>query len=169
MASAEERLMEWLRDAHAMEEQSETMLSALAKRIENYPEVKAQVERHIEETRRQARDLRGCIERRGGDSSTFKDLMGKFVAMGQGLSGVVVGDEIVKGAMATYTFEHMEIASYNVLIAAAETVGDSQTRSVCERNRGEEEAMADWFRRQLPAITAKYLGREETPGVTAKH
>lgn len=37
MASAQERLMEWLRDAHAMKQQAETMLSSLASRIENYP------------------------------------------------------------------------------------------------------------------------------------
>lgn len=169
MASADKRLMEWLRDAHAMEEQSETMLAALAKRIENYPEVRSRVERHLEETKQQARDLRSCIERRGGDTSTVKDLAGKFVAMGQGLSGVVVGDEIVKGSMASYTFEHMEIASYTVLIAAADAVGDRETRSVCERIRSEEEAMAEWFEQNLPAVTATYLRREETPGATAKH
>src|SRR5437764_1339335 len=112
MATAEERLMQWLRDAHAMEEQAETMLTALSGRIQNYPEVRSQVERHLDETRQQARELRACIERRGGDTSTLKDVAAKFVAMVQGLSGVFVGDEIVKGSMASYTFEHMEIASY---------------------------------------------------------
>ena len=41
MATVDERLNEWLRDAHAMEEQAEQMLSATASRIENYPELKA--------------------------------------------------------------------------------------------------------------------------------
>ena len=45
MATAEERLMEWLRDAHAAEEQAETMLSGLAGRIENYPQLKARLEK----------------------------------------------------------------------------------------------------------------------------
>lgn len=169
MASADERLMEWLRDAHAMEEQAETMLSAQAKRIDNYPEVKAQIERHLAETREQARMLRACIERRGGDTSTMKDLAAKFVAMGQGLSGAFVGDEIVKGSMASYTFEHMEIASYTVLIAAAEEVGDSATASVCRTILQQEQAMADWLAREMPALVRKYLAREATPGVTAKH
>jgi len=167
MATAEERLMEWLRDAHAMEEQAETMLTALLKRIENYPEVRAKVEQHLEETRQQAQSLRTCIERRGGDTSTLKDLAGKFVAFGQGMSGMFVGDEIIKGSMASYTFEHMEIAAYKVLIAAAEAVGDQETRTVCERILKEEEATAAWFADNLASLTTKYLRREETPELSA--
>jgi ferritin-like metal-binding protein YciE len=70
MASAEERLMEWLRDAHAAEEQAETMLSGMARRIENYPDLRARIEQHIGETQRQAtvnlsnaRDARRIAER----------------------------------------------------------------------------------------------------------
>jgi ferritin-like metal-binding protein YciE len=169
MATAEERLMEWLRDAHAMEEQAITMLTSLAERIENYPEVKAQVEAHLEETRRHEADIRACIERRGGGTSLLKDLTGKVVATGQGLSGMFVSDEIVKGAMASYTFEHMEIASYTVLVSTAEAVGDMETREVCHRILQEELAMAERLQTALPFITRKYLNREETPGRTAKH
>lgn len=161
MATAEQRLMQWLGDAHAMEEQAETMLSTLAQRMVDYPDIKAQVERHLEETRRQAQDLRACIERHGGDTSTLKDLVAKFIAVGQGLSGLLVADEIVKAAIASYTFEHMEIACYNVLIATADAVGDRETKEVCERNLHEEEAMADWLARHLPSTTTKYLGLEE--------
>ncbi|AZO82041.1 MULTISPECIES: ferritin-like domain-containing protein [unclassified Bosea (in: a-proteobacteria)] len=168
MAHAEERLMEWLRDAHAMEQQAETMLSSLATRIENYPDVKAQIEAHLEETRRQASQLESCIQRRGGGTSTIKDLAGKFVAFGQGLSGIFVGDEIIKGALASYTFEQMEIASYRILIAAAEQVGDPETSAVCARILGEEEAMARWLAENLAPLTQRYLVREETPELEAQ-
>jgi ferritin-like metal-binding protein YciE len=161
MATSEERLMEWLRDAHAMEQQAETMLSALAKRIENYPEIRARIETHLQETRRQAQRLEACINRRGGDTSTLKDLAGKFVAVGQGLSGLFAGDEIIKGSMAGYSFEHMEIAAYKILIAAAEAVGDAETRAVCQGILREEETMASWLAAGLPALTAKYLARED--------
>jgi ferritin-like metal-binding protein YciE len=46
--------MDWLRDAHSAEEQAETMLSGMARRIENYPQLKARVEQHIRETQRHA-------------------------------------------------------------------------------------------------------------------
>src|SRR5215212_9611825 len=93
MASAEERLMEWLRDAHAAEEQAETMLRGMAGRIENYPDLRARIEQHIGETQRQAKLVRGCIERRGGSTSTIKDSAGKMLGFGQAMSGMFVGDE----------------------------------------------------------------------------
>ncbi|MDU0343181.1 ferritin-like domain-containing protein [Bosea rubneri] len=169
MASREERLMEWLRDAHAMEQQAVTMLSSLAGRIENYPELKQKIEEHLAETERQASMIESCITRRGGDTSTLKDLAAKFVAMGQGISGAFVGDEIIKGSMAGYTFEHMEIAAYRVLVAAADAIGDAETSAVCARILAEEVKMAAWLDENLPGVTAKYLAREETSGVEAKH
>lgn len=169
MATIEERLMEWLRDAHAMEQQAETMLSSLASRIENYPDVRAKIETHLAETQRQATMLEDCIRRRGGDTSTLKDLAAKFVAFGQGMSGIFADDEIIKGAMASYTFEHMEIAAYRVLIAAADQAGDQETSVVCARILREEEEMARWLSENIASLTQKYLGREETPHMEAQH
>ena len=169
MATAEERLMEWLRDAHAAEEQAETMLSGMAGRIQNYPQLKARIEQHLQETKRQAELVRGCIERRGGSTSTIKDAGAKMIAMGQAMSGMFVGDEVMKGSIASYAFEAMEIASYRILIATAEQVGDAETARVCQQILREEEAMAEWIEQNLPSLTQQYLRREETPGVTAKH
>jgi ferritin-like metal-binding protein YciE len=46
MTTPEDHLLNWLRDAHAMEKQAETMLSAMAGRLEHYPELKARIEAH---------------------------------------------------------------------------------------------------------------------------
>ena len=167
MTTKEDRLLEWLRDAHAMEKQAETMLTAQAGRIESYPDLKAKIEEHLAETRRQSDMLQSCIERRGGDTSTLKDLMGKFAAMGQGLGGAVMDDEVIKGSMASYTFEHMEIAAYRVLVAAAEAAGDPQTAAVCQRILNEEMAMATWLGENLPFVTTRFLALEEA-GASAK-
>jgi len=79
------------------------------------------------------------------------------------------GDEIVKAALATYTFEHMEIGSYRILIATAEALADTETKLVCEQILREEENMARWLEENLPSVTKQYLDREKTSGVTAKH
>src|SRR3712207_6296304 len=133
MASAEEHLMEWLRTAHAVEEQAETMRTAQAKRLEHYPQLKARIEQHITETQRQAEMVRGCIERRGGSTSTLKDMGAKMMAMGQGIGGMFTADEVIKGSLASTAFEAMESAYYRILIAAAEQVGDTQTAQVCRQ------------------------------------
>lgn len=169
MATTQERLVQWLRDAHAMEQQAEKMLAAQAERIEHYPDLKARMQQHLEETREQARQIEGCLKRHGSDTSTVKDFAGRFTAMAQGMSGYFVGDEVVKGSMAAYTFEHMEISSYRALIATAEAAGDQETKRVCENILRQEEAMAEWLKEHIAPITAQYLQREETPGATAKH
>jgi ferritin-like metal-binding protein YciE len=169
MTSADNKTyLDWLRDAHAMEQHAEQMLEKTASRIENYPEMKARIERHIEQTRGQADRLKRCIERHDSSTSAFKDVAAKVMGFGQTLSGLFVSDEVVKAAAASYAFEQMEIATYKVLIAAAEDNGDLETKRVCEQNLREEEEMADFIDRQLPAITHKFLAREAA-GETAKH
>jgi len=164
-----DNLLDWLRDAHAMEEQAEKMLTTTAERLENYPELRRRIEQHIEETRRQAQSVRGCIERLGGDTSAIKDATAKMMAMAQGMSGMFVSDEVVKASLASYTFEHMEIASYRALIAAAEACGDMETRRVCEQILVEEEAMANWLADHLSKTVQEFLVRDETAGTTARH
>ncbi|MFZ5676383.1 MAG: ferritin-like domain-containing protein [Pseudomonadota bacterium] len=169
MATAEERLMEWLRDAHAAEEQAETMLSGFAARLEHYPELKERVQKHVKETQHQAERVQACIKRRNGSTSTLKVIGAKTMGLGQALSGVFVGDEVVKGALAISAFEAMEIASYKILVRAAETVGDNDTAKVCGQILREEQEMAGWLDKHIDSITGKYLRLEEKPGATAKH
>ncbi len=168
MTESNDHLIDWLRDAYAMEQQAETMLTAMSERIEHYPDIRARISEHIRETRRQADMLRGCIERRGGDVSTIKNMAARAMAAAQGLGGMFASDEIVKGAMASYTFEHMEIASYRCLIAAADEVGDVETSRVCAEILREEQAMAEWVFEHLPEVTRAFLARSETAGAEAK-
>ena len=168
MTDAREHLLDWLRDAHAMEQQAEQMLKAQSSRIENYPKLKTRIEQHIQETLGQQQLLEGCISRLGGSPSAVKATMGKVMAMGQAVGGMMASDEIVKGSMASYVFEHMEIAAYRTLIAAAQAIGDVETQRVCEQILGQEEAMAKWLEENLAEVTQQFLVRDETPGVTAR-
>jgi ferritin-like metal-binding protein YciE len=169
LASVEERFMEWLRDAHAMEEQSEQMLESTSGRLENYPELRARFDAHRVVSRKHADRVRQCIERRGGSRSAIKDTMGKLMAFAQGASGLFVGDEVVKAVLAISTFEQMKITSYEILNSAAKVVGDGEAQRVCEESMREEEEMALWLEENIEPLTQAYLRREETHGVTAKH
>jgi ferritin-like metal-binding protein YciE len=169
MASAEEHLMDWLRDAHAAEQHAETMLSGMANRIQNYPQLKARIEQHVRETQRHAELVAGCLERRKGSTSALKDVGAKMIGLGQALSGMFVTDEVMKGCIAGYAFEAMEIASYRILVDAARQVGDEQTASVCEQILREEQDMAKWLQDNIPGLTRQYLARDQQPGATSKH
>ncbi len=164
----QDHLLDWLRDAHAMEEQAITMLEAQASRLENYPALRRRVQEHLHQTRAQAALVRGCIERYGSSTSGLKDMGGKFMATLQGLGGSMAADEVIKGSMASYAFENLEIAAYTALIAAAEACGDAETRAICETILDEERAMADWLEAALPETVRQFLMRDMAETGTAK-
>lgn len=168
MSDVAKNLDQWLRDAHAMEVQAEHMLEAQMKRIEHYPDLKARIEQHLSETRVQREKLEACMKRRGVSHSTMKDTAGRFSAMMQAMGNMLSGDEVVKGLLASYTFEHMEIASYRILVAAAEEDQDLETASACEQICAEEEAMASWLEDNMARLTQEFLTRDESGGQQAK-
>ena len=165
---ADERLMQWLRDAHAMETQAETMLSGMESRIEHYPHLRKRIAQHLKETQHQSQRLEDAITRLGGSTSTIKDSVASLTTMAQGLLGSIAGDEVMKGLLGGYTFEHYEIASYRILIAAASTLGDVETTRICRESLREEEDMAQWLSTNIDQLTAEYLEREERGSVRAK-
>lgn len=168
MSDAQKRLVEWLRDAHAMEQQAEQMMTAQAKRIQNYPDLVRQLEKHIEETINQTKQVESCLARYDESASTTKDITGKMGAIGQAVSSMFSGDEVVKGCLAWYAFEYFEIASYRILITTAEEAGDQETKRICEGILKEEQAMAAWLEQNTPQVVRQYLHRDQASGVNAK-
>ncbi|KKX30690.1 DUF892 family protein [Rhizobium sp. LC145] len=162
MTHARDNFIAWLRDAHAMEEQAITMMTAQSRRLENYPDLRNRIEQHLIETRAHAEVLEDLLGRfAAGGASTLKDIAGKLAATAQGLGGIFTSDEVIKGAMASYAFEHVEIASYRVLIAAADELGEIEAKAVFERILEEEIAMADWLEANLDNVTRVFLMRDE--------
>lgn len=168
MTQPADHLLDWLRDAHAMEEQAETMLQTASDRLQNYPELKAKMQAHLQETREQARMLRECIQRRGGDTSSMKDMAAKMGAMVHGLGARMADDEVMKVAMSCYAFEHFEVATYRILVAAADMAQDTQTRQVCEDILRQEEATAAWLGERLGVLTQEFLVLSQGAGAEAK-
>ncbi len=158
---AREMWMDWLRDAHAMESQAETMLNAQAGRLENYPALRMRIEQHLRETTAQREQLERLFETLGEDVSAVKSGMGKLMALGQGVAGAFADDEVMKGSIASYAFEQMEIASYTALIAGAEELGIAQAVPVLEPILEQERAMAAWLAENLPPLTRSFLARAE--------
>lgn len=160
--------IDWVRDAHAMEEQAETMLKKMADRLEHYPLLQQRIVQHISETQNQQRLVRSVLERLDESNSVLKDTAAKISAFGQGIGGLFASDEVVKGGLAGYVFEHMEIASYSALIAAAEYVGDLEGATVFRQIKAQEEEMAAWLQENLPAVTHEFLRRSDNPDLEAK-
>lgn len=166
--TAIENYHDWLRDAHAMEKQAESMLSKMSGRLEHYPALEQRLAQHLDETKHQLTLLEQLLDTHGIDHSVMKDVMGKVAATGQAVGGMFNSDEVVKGAISGYVFENAEIASYTSLIAAAEQVGDGEGVRVLTEIREQEVAMAEWLLQHLPEVTQQFLQRAAQPGVEAK-
>ena len=163
-----EHYHDWLRDAHAMEKQAESMLESMASRIDNYPDVRARIEQHINETKRQITLLEEILDRNDISRSVLKDSMSKMAALGQSIGGMFPSDEIVKGSISGYVFEQFEIACYTSLLAAAKKAGDTASIPAIETILAEEREMADWLIRHIPQTTEQFLLRSDASGVEAK-
>jgi ferritin-like metal-binding protein YciE len=167
MTVSRENLTAWLRDAYAMENQAIEILEKQADRLEHYPELRAKVRSHLDESQRQAERVARCLHQLGTDTSGLKTALGKMVGTAQQLSGLFASDEVLKSGIADYAFEHYEIASYKMLIAAAAEAGEDQVGHLLEENLREEEEMAAWLAWHLPEVTRQYLHRQAA-GQTAK-
>ncbi|WP_142502108.1 ferritin-like domain-containing protein [Klebsiella sp. 2680] len=163
-----EHYHDWLRDAHAMEKQAESMLASMARRIDNYPDLRARIEQHIDETKRQITLLEAILDRNGISRSVIKDSMSKMTTFGQSVGGMLPADEIVKGSISGYVFEQFEIACYTALLAAAKHAGDSASVADIETILAEEQQMADWLIRHIPQTTEQFLLRSDADGIEAK-
>jgi ferritin-like metal-binding protein YciE len=159
-------LITWLRDAHAMENHTIELLERQAGRLGEYPDFQRRVREHLEESRGQLRRIDDCLKALGSDSSSIKSGMASLMGNMQAMLNMMAGDEVVKGAMASYALEHFEIASYQVLKAAAEELNMAQVARVATDNLAEEERMQQWLLDHLPEITEQYLAREKRESVT---
>ena len=156
-----------LKNAHAMENQALSIMKPQASRIENYPEIEAQLNKHISETEGQIERLEGILDSLGEDRSALKDLAlslaGTFAAVGH----TVAPDEILKNSMANFAFENFEIAAYKSLIALAEASGNEDAIDDLELNLEEEFDMAEWLDDNIEAVTLQFAKLKEA-GETAK-
>src|SRR5436305_5629130 len=147
----------WLNDAHGMENALVQILEHQIKDAKDYPQVQAKLQQHLEQTRRHAELVKGCVENLGGKTSTMKTGMATLFGQMQALSTGAAKDEMVKNALADYAAENFEVASYTAIIRAAQDLNDQQTSSVCEHIRQEDEEMANWILQNLPTLVQQTL------------
>lgn len=155
--SQKETLLDWLRDAHAMENALVGMLETQAKRVEAHAGMKQKIEEHVQTTRRQKERLEGVIKKLGGNPSTVKDVTFWFAGNMQNLVPGAAPDSVVKIALANHGIENFEIACYTSLVAAAKEIGEQEVARVCQEILDEEKEMANYLAHHIPRLTTEYL------------
>jgi ferritin-like metal-binding protein YciE len=120
-----------LRDAYAMEKQAKDMMRNQAKRLEDYPALRARAKQHESETDEQIKRLERCFERLDDSPSTLKNIATRTAAAFQGALHGMVSDEVIKDTLTGFTFEHFEIAAYRQLIAWPTALGNARSSTPC--------------------------------------
>ncbi len=152
-----ENIRDWLRDAHAMEEQAEKLFSGQAERLEDYPGLSAKLQTEVSYIKEHQRMLSVRIDQLGSSTSIIKDVAGKVMASAQNFSGIMASDEPVKGILALHTFTQIAIGSYKILVSAAEASGDADTKGICQSILDHTENRAAWIETELDSVTRTFL------------
>jgi ferritin-like metal-binding protein YciE len=137
-----EQLINYLEDAHALEQHVKVALTGMISSAPDVPELQDPLNHHKEETEQHLKRLEERLEAYGKSPSTIKDAGMMFGATGLGMLDKLRKDNAGKVARDGYTAEHLEIASYELLERVATRAGDAATAEVARRNRADEEAMA---------------------------
>lgn len=140
----EDKLVSYIRDAHAMESNVLQMLNGMIATTSDET-IRTALERHKAETEQQIARLQGRLEAHGVTTSTVKDVGAIVGALTKGVIDVVRGDKAGKNARDGFVTENLEIAAYELLERLAQRAGDEETAQVARANRVEEEAMRDFF------------------------
>jgi ferritin-like metal-binding protein YciE len=141
MTAIEEKLVEYIDDAYAMEQNVLRMLDGMIGTTKD-PQMKRALERHRKETEKQAERLEECLAEHDATPSRTKEAGGVMAALMKSVVDMARGDKAGRNARDGFATEHMEIASYQMLERVAKKAGDKHTAAVARQNREEEEAMA---------------------------
>src|SRR5881398_43415 len=140
--TTDEQLTKYLTDVHSIEEQALGQLK-VAPRLAGTPELAAVYRDHLRETEEQERLVRERLEQRGAAPSKVKDIAGRAGGWGMVLFARLNPDTPGKLIMHAYSYEHLELAAYELLRRAAEHEGDADTVELARRIGGQERTMAD--------------------------
>lgn len=166
--SKRDTLIVGLRNAYGLEGQALSTMENVHSRLEHYPQLKAAVGQHIEETRRQQEMVEQLLGRFGESPSTLKEAAMKLMGNLQSMFHASASDEVLKNLFALYAFEHFEQASYLSLIAMAEECGEMEVAQTCRQILQQEEATGEKLRGMIQSVTQTYMQREAADATSSR-
>ncbi len=152
-----EQLVKYLTDVHSIELQALAQLRA-APRIAADERLCLAFEQHLVETEDQERRVRERLEALGGKPAKLKDAVGAAGGWGMVAFAASQPDTPGKLVMHAYSYEHMELAAYELLKRLAERAGDEETARMAAAIAAEEKRMAERLEQCFDAAVEVSLG-----------
>ncbi len=154
----DEQIVKYLADLHSIELQALAQLRA-APKIAGDKRLCQAFEQHLVETEDQERRVRERLEALGGEPSKLKDAAA--IAGGWGMVAFAAAQPDTPGklTMHAYSYEHMELAAYELLKRLAERAGDEETARMAADIAAEEGRMAERLEQSFDtAVEASLAG-----------
>jgi ferritin-like metal-binding protein YciE len=136
----QEQLIKYLADAHSIEEQALVQMRR-APDLAGDGEVALAFREHLGETEQHEHAMREALERHGGSPAAVKEAVMKAGGFAFVLFAKFQPDTPGKLATHAYSYEHLELASYELLRRVALRAGDRETAESASRIAAEERAM----------------------------
>jgi ferritin-like metal-binding protein YciE len=155
-----DKLVTYIQDAYALENQIVEVLEKHEREARDFPDIQSMVHRHLEETKLHRQRMEDCLaaynEKPSAIKSAVSNLMGNLLGA---LSGWAT-DKIAKNARDEYVTEHLEIAAYGLLMATAQAYGDAKTAHAASLNLADEIRAASWLEQQFPRVAILALRQD---------
>ena len=142
MTTLAEQLTKYLTDAHSIEQQALAQMR-VAPELAGDPQLAEAFTRHCDETIEHERAVRERLADRGASPAKLKDLLGTLTGKGFAAFARAQPDTPGKLVAHGFSYEHMELAAYEMLAHVAELAGDTETAAAARRIGTQEAAMAE--------------------------
>src|SRR3954469_9754777 len=144
----QEQLDKYLTDAHSIEVQALVQMKA-APKLAGTDELARIYEQDEGETEEHKRLVEEQLEARGASTSKLKDAAGAITAVPFVLFAQSQPDTPGKLASHALSYEHMELAAYELVRRVAQRAGDGETVEAARRIGDQERAMGDRIEQHL--------------------
>ena len=170
MSTSDQKVMQYLNEAHAMEL---ALVRVLQSQIAMAPRgsYREGLERHLDETRNHAERVGTRLEELGQHGNPLtaavgvvETVIGQALALGKAPLDLMRGsggeEKILKNAKDACATEALEIATYTALERLARSVADDRTARLAESIRADEERMLARVLREIPQLTEAVVGAD---------
>jgi ferritin-like metal-binding protein YciE len=166
----QEQLTKYLVDAHSIESQALVQMRR-APEMAGDEEVARAFREHETETEQHEHAVREALERRGGSPSAVKEAVMRAGGFAFVLFAKANPDTPGKLATHAYSYEALELASYELLAGVAQRAGDEETVELARRIAEQERAMGQRLEGLFDRTAAASIGdsdpKEQLPSYLA--
>ncbi len=170
MDKAEQKIVQYLSEAYAMEQSLVTVLQSQIAMTPGGSYLDG-LESHLRETREHATRVQRRLDELGQGTSPIQagvglvqSVVGQGLALGKTpldlLRGTGGEEKVLKNAKDACATEALEIATYTAIERLASSVGDKVTRALADSIRADEQKMLDRILREIPKLTEAMVRSE---------